>query len=168
MGWLWAFEQNMGRMDWMEWRGYPLDCYDYESTCVAKKDGLPRHAPWFCRKIWSARADDSCMASYSASGDFLSNSEYSQGWGHFKPIGMLLRERSFQFSGLLAAGPSTFQPEYLQRFTSLTRKKRKRTTFTHTLRVWSFVRNMKCVTQVQQGYIKSCCISILIKTSQML
>ena len=30
---LWGF----GAKCWMEWSGYPLDCYDYQSTCGAKK-----------------------------------------------------------------------------------------------------------------------------------
>ena len=30
---LWTFEQNVGVGDWT---GYPLDCYDYLSTCGAK------------------------------------------------------------------------------------------------------------------------------------
>ena len=27
-----------GWMDGVEWSGYPLDCYDYQSTCGANKD----------------------------------------------------------------------------------------------------------------------------------
>ena len=34
---LWGFRAKCWMDGWMEWMdGYPLDCYDYQSTCGAK------------------------------------------------------------------------------------------------------------------------------------